>query len=253
MLLRADLNVPLDGTRITDDGRVRASLPTTSPRWPSAAPGSSCPPTWAGRKGAIAERAAGGPSLAPVAGHLAQLLGRPVAFAADVAGAVRRRGRRRPARRRRRAAGERALRARRDEQGRPGAGRAGRRLAALAAGERRRGDGRCTSATGSAPCTASTPACTTCRGCCRTRPATWCCAEVEVLRKLTADPAPAVRGGARRRQGLRQARRDRQPARPGGPAADRRRHVATRSWPRRATRSASRCSRRPDPARAPGC
>ncbi|HEX3648393.1 MAG TPA: phosphoglycerate kinase, partial [Pseudonocardiaceae bacterium] len=28
VLLRADLNVPLDGDRITDDGRVRASVPT---------------------------------------------------------------------------------------------------------------------------------------------------------------------------------------------------------------------------------
>ena len=34
-----------------------------------------------------AQRAAGGPSLRPVADHLGQLLGRPVAFADDVAGA----------------------------------------------------------------------------------------------------------------------------------------------------------------------
>ena len=28
VLLRSDLNVPLDGDRITDDGRIRASVPT---------------------------------------------------------------------------------------------------------------------------------------------------------------------------------------------------------------------------------
>ena len=47
-------------------------------------------------------------------------------------------------------------------------------------------------------------------------------AEVEVLRRLTEDPAP-VRRGPRRRQGLRQARRDRQPDQDRGHHRDRRR------------------------------
>jgi 3-phosphoglycerate kinase len=86
VLLRADLNVPLDGTTITDDGRIRASLPTIS--------------RLAGRGARIlifahlgrpagadyAERAAGGPSLRPVAARLADFLGHEVPLAADVAG-----------------------------------------------------------------------------------------------------------------------------------------------------------------------
>ena len=86
VLLRADLNVPLDGTRITDDGRIRASLPTITKLADRGA--RVIVAAHLGRpKGAdFAERSAAGPSLEPVAEHLGALLGRPVAFAADVAG-----------------------------------------------------------------------------------------------------------------------------------------------------------------------
>src|ERR1700722_5843420 len=86
VLLRADLNVPLDGTRITDDGRVRASLPTIT-----RLAGRGARVIVAAHLGRptgadFAERAVGGPSLQPVAAHLAGLLGQPVAFATDVTG-----------------------------------------------------------------------------------------------------------------------------------------------------------------------
>jgi phosphoglycerate kinase len=86
VFLRADLNVPLDGTRITDDGRVRASLPTITKLAGRGARVIVC--AHLGRPGGAdyAERAAAGPSLEPVAAHLARLLGGPVAFAGDVAG-----------------------------------------------------------------------------------------------------------------------------------------------------------------------
>ena len=88
----------------------------------------------------------------------------------------------------------------RDEQGRRRA--AARSPTQLAAFGRR-----ATSTTRSARCTASTPASTTCRRCCRTTPAGWSLREVEVLKRLTERPRAAVRGGARRLEGLRQARR----------------------------------------------
>jgi phosphoglycerate kinase len=86
VLLRADLNVPLDGTTITDDGRIRASLPTISKLRERG--GRVLITAHLGRpKGdSYAERAAGGPSLAPVAVRLAELLGRPVPLASDVTG-----------------------------------------------------------------------------------------------------------------------------------------------------------------------
>src|SRR5438477_3350762 len=86
VLLRADLNVPLDGTRITDDGRVRASLPTISKLAGRGARVIVLAHLGRPRGDDFTERAAAGPSLKPVAEHLARLLGRPVAFAADVAG-----------------------------------------------------------------------------------------------------------------------------------------------------------------------
>ncbi|MGD0937048.1 MAG: phosphoglycerate kinase, partial [Streptosporangiaceae bacterium] len=92
VLLRSDLNVPLDLSdpehpRITDDGRIRASLPTIQKLIDRGA--RVVIVAHLGRpKGAdYAERAAGGPSLRLVAARLGELLGRPVAFAADVVGA----------------------------------------------------------------------------------------------------------------------------------------------------------------------
>jgi len=86
VLLRADLNVPLDGSAITDDGRIRASLPTI--RKLTGRGARVVIVAHLGRpKGAdYAERAAGGPSLAPVAARLSELLGQPVPLAGDVAG-----------------------------------------------------------------------------------------------------------------------------------------------------------------------
>ncbi len=82
VLVRADLNVPLDGERITDDGRIRASVPTISRLVERGARVLVC---------AHLGRPKGAPdpkySLAPVARRLSELLGRPVAFATDTVGA----------------------------------------------------------------------------------------------------------------------------------------------------------------------
>ena len=81
VLVRSDLNVPLDGSRITDDGRIRASVPTIK----SLAELGARVVVMAhlGRpKGAPEDRY----SLRPVADRLGELLGRPVAFATDTVG-----------------------------------------------------------------------------------------------------------------------------------------------------------------------
>jgi 3-phosphoglycerate kinase len=89
VLLRSDLNVPLDLTgtgEITDDGRIRASLPVISKLSDRGARVIVLAHLGRPKGASFPERAAGGPSLGPVAARLGELLGRPVAFAADVAG-----------------------------------------------------------------------------------------------------------------------------------------------------------------------
>ena len=81
VFVRADLNVPLDGDRITDDGRIRAALPTIQKLREQGArvivaahlgrPNGTPDPRY---------------SLRPVAARLGELLGTEVAFAGDTAG-----------------------------------------------------------------------------------------------------------------------------------------------------------------------
>ncbi len=81
VLVRSDLNVPLDGTTITDDGRVRASVPTI--RALSEAGARVVVTAHLGRpQGEPEDRY----SLAPVAERLGELLGTPVSFAHDTVG-----------------------------------------------------------------------------------------------------------------------------------------------------------------------
>jgi phosphoglycerate kinase len=85
VLVRSDLNVPLDGPdddrAITDDGRVRASVPTI--RELSEAGARVVVVAHLGRpQGQPEDRY----SLAPVAARLGELLGRDVAFATDTVG-----------------------------------------------------------------------------------------------------------------------------------------------------------------------
>ena len=82
VLVRSDLNVPLDDGRITDDGRVRASVPTIEEL---ASAGARVVVT------AHLGRPKGTPeakySLRPVADRLGELLGRPVTFVEETVGA----------------------------------------------------------------------------------------------------------------------------------------------------------------------
>lgn len=81
VLVRSDFNVPLDGTTITDDGRVRAALPTLQALLGAGA--RVIVTAHLGRpKGAPEDKY----SLAPVAARLGELLGQPVALAKDTVG-----------------------------------------------------------------------------------------------------------------------------------------------------------------------
>ena len=81
VLVRSDLNVPLDGSTITDDGRIRASVPTIKALSEAGARVVVC--AHLGRpKGVPEDRY----SLAPVAARLSELLGREVTFATDTVG-----------------------------------------------------------------------------------------------------------------------------------------------------------------------
>ena len=83
VLVRCDLNVPLKDGQITDDGRIRASLPTLNALINAGA-----------RVVVVSHlgRPDGAPddkySLAPVAQRLSELLGKPVAFATETVGSA---------------------------------------------------------------------------------------------------------------------------------------------------------------------
>jgi phosphoglycerate kinase len=81
VLVRADLNVPLDGSRITDDGKIRASLPTLNALLDRDAAVVVC-----SHLGRPAEGPDPAYTLAPVAARLGELLGRPVILASDTTG-----------------------------------------------------------------------------------------------------------------------------------------------------------------------
>lgn len=81
VVIRCDFNVPLDGTTITDDGRIKAALPTLNILRDAGARTTIL--AHLGRpKGAVDPKY----SLAPVAKRLGELLGVQVAFASDVVG-----------------------------------------------------------------------------------------------------------------------------------------------------------------------
>ncbi|MFT3798832.1 phosphoglycerate kinase [Microbacterium sp.] len=82
VIVRVDFNVPLKEGVITDDGRIRAALPTLTHLLNAGARVIAC--SHLGRPDGAPDPKY---SLAPVAQRLSELLGAPVAFAADTVGA----------------------------------------------------------------------------------------------------------------------------------------------------------------------
>ncbi len=85
VVIRCDLNVPLDGTRITDDGRIVASVPTIKYLVDQGA--KVIVISHLGRPEGAPEAKY---SLEPVANRLSELLGKSVAFAGDTVGSAAR-------------------------------------------------------------------------------------------------------------------------------------------------------------------
>ena len=81
VLVRADLNVPLDGGRVADDGRIRASLPTLTALTNRGAKVIVC--AHLGRPGGKPDPKY---SLAPVAARLGELVGQRVELTSETTG-----------------------------------------------------------------------------------------------------------------------------------------------------------------------
>ena len=79
VLIRQDLNVPVEGGRVTSDARIRASLPTIKLALEKGAKVFIASHLGRPEEGVYAEEF----SLAPVAVRLSELLGKPVPLKKD--------------------------------------------------------------------------------------------------------------------------------------------------------------------------